>query len=1460
MAIKQHGRWRIALLALLAASTILAIRGAPASSAATTAEGPLSPVAKGYYSAWSKTSGSASLLDAVSEPTCTASDDSNAYSGTPDAKFSLELALSPENSGKLIREIQIAVCYKAGASTGGAFTPFARIDGTDYDGTMLAPTSTSECREAAQSIALPVPVLRSDSTLLEIGATKDQATTKTVRICSIRATVYYESDETPPPPLPTVAMSAAGPLVDDTGAYWDITIDNTAAEAVARDGVVITDGFADAVLQSVTPAGACQGIGTTSPWTCDAAAGGTTVLRVSRPRSAVTDACSGGTLPNFVASATLSDLTPLEVTAGDSATPIDIPVPPDLAACPLPTVRLVAHDPPLAGGRASWDIVIDQPEADGIPRVVTLSLAHENGIDAQQPQDSCTPDSGAFTCQVPPGGDVVLTVGRGVTEENLASGSLCNGGAIAENLAGAVLSDGTPLTITEGASGSPVLYPVQDTSACAPLSLAKTLLPAGEATTTDPAAVSWHLTISNPAGGLDGAAAWIRDEDMAVVAGPNYSAGDGYCTGDIASAEGAACDLPVGVSVSWTVGPSVSIERTCASQTFENTAYHRLDPDGEWIELPGPAIQLTGDTSLCTRTIQVCLVVEESADGVAEPDGGEFRFGNGGNAETLLLDAVEGGSACGEMLVPAASVSVFQYAAETGDRPGSNGLSGAWSGDAPEFPRAFAGASSCETAPQTETVALAETQTSVTFCNRPLPRTKTIFIVRHYFPPTIPVVRPTLTFSGPAVLPECIITDSPGGGTTTWACIVPAGWEGTVEQGAQDGWIDGSCPGDLDIEPGTYSLACTYRVGDVTVLARFLEHGVPLADQDIPLVTVDGLSVAPNEPVTTASASWGPLSASPLLAHDVALLIDLTRWQLTGEPELTGEGCNWDAEPSSGASTVVVDVPPAGDCVVAFSLERLVATVVVHQLYLGAGGDAPEVSIAVDGIPNAAPWQTGGTPVDRWEKTIGVAGTGSTVEVAAALPAGWARVAAFEGECDSYDGPVAPLPGPTATTTIPGVAPGDVVDVCFVSVAVGNVVLVVNESHATDGPEWWDFTTTSPALGAPAVVTAANPFPGPPPMTGQQSFALVPAGDYTISQAGGRTACQPGATALEFETRAAAKTGSPPSDNETSGIVGAGNLPFTVVKGETTYIRFDNAGCGTVLETGLIAVEVVNDIDGDGVRDPDEEGVAGWPVTVSGPDGESDLVTDAQGMAHYTVVTGGSYVVREVAVTGWSATGPVQLPTTAGLGETGHVTFFNQPRVAVSASISEISLGNPGGAPGEGWSFGLTGCGLTRSLETPASGVVTFDDLPPAAGCEYTVAVTERPGWAVIMPSKAATPIGPGQVSQLVFIGVKVDVCLDCAIPPAIAGGEPSASVPVLAILPGANLVAWPGGPAPVEEVFGNANGVVAVYLWDQAAGVWLKYFPGLPGYLNDLDMLEPGAAYWVIASDRSNIPVSGPD
>jgi len=522
--------------------------------------------------------------------------------------------------------------------------------------------------------------------------------------------------------------------------------------------------------------------------------------------------------------------------------------------------------------------------------------------------------------------------------------------------------------------------------------------------------------------------------------------------------------------------------------------------------------------------------------------------------------------------------------------------------------------------------------------------------------------------------------------------------------------------------------------GRLTVAAHYQLNGVPLADADIPFVTVDGLSMAPNPPATIDPTSWGPATASPLLSHDVALVADPARWQLSGLPNLAGEGCAWTTEPSPAASEVHVTVPPAGDCTLTFSLERLVATVVVHHLYLNAPGDPSEVSVSVDGVTDSSPWQTAGSLVDRREKTVAVLGAGSALEVTSATPAGWAPVATFEGDCGAFEGPASPLAGTAETAAFSLVGPGDTVEVCFVSVAVGSVVLIMNETHGTEAPESWSFITTSPDLGTPVLTTAPNPLPAAAPVSALESVVLVPVGDYGIIQADGRTACLPGTTAADFETRAAALAGSPPSDAETSEVIGPGALPFSVLKGQTTYIRFDNVGCGTVLETGVISIEVVNDLDGNGSHDPGETGIPCWPLEISGPDGSASMLTDASGMAYYTVVTGGAYVVRQGAIPGWLATAPIEAPLAAGLGLTVPISFFNQPRVSSRHRCPKYRRA----APAERQARDGRSPSLAVARRAPSS--ATPRVRQPSLTCRHPPAASTRSMWPNVPVGRSSTP------------------------------------------------------------------------------------------------------------------------
>ncbi len=84
----------------------------------------------------------------------------------------------------------------------------------------------------------------------------------------------------------------------------------------------------------------------------------------------------------------------------------------------------------------------------------------------------------------------------------------------------------------------------------------------------------------------------------------------------------------------------------------------------------------------------------------------------------------------------------------------------------------------------------------------------------------------------------------------------------------------------------------------------------------------------------------------------------------------------------------------------------------------------------------------------------------------------------------------------------------------------------------------------------------------------------------------------------------------------------------------------------------------------------------------------------------------------------------------------------------------------------------------------------------------------------------------------------------------------PTASVPSLALSPGANFVAWPGSNQAVEVALGDDPSVAVVYEWDAASRTWRRYFPDLPDYLNNLETLRQGNVYWVIARSAAKLSV----
>jgi len=1306
--------WSCLLAFVLAAVVVLSLGRPAGSGAAPASDGPLSPVANGSSTTWAKT-GANSLWEAVREPACTAADTSNAYTSTPDAPFTVRLAPSGEHVGKRISRIEVVLCYKAGSQTGALFAPIIRVDGAQQVGQAETATATA-CTELAQTIDLQVPVVRSAATKIEVGALKlpDTGTAWTVRICSIRATIYYEDDAPPAPPLPEVSISAAGS--DSSNAFWDVLIDNAASGAIDRSGIVLAAGQPDTGLLGPTPPDACLAVpDTPTTWACDVAAGSSLTLRLARPHSALPSRCLGGGLSNWLASATLADGTALAVSGATPAGPSEVAVPPDPLACPLPGVRLSPHAPALSGGHAFWDLLIDQPEAQGLAREVHVTLSAPPDIMQVPVGVTCSAAGTVVACSAPASGVAAIVLGRAVTEQALVSGTLCNGGAIAASIQSAELADGRPVAVDDGGTLAPISYAVRDILSCLPPEVAVTFAPGASGVVQHPSDVAWLVTITNPPGGLAGAVVHIRNPHATVRGGPTFSGATAACSGNILSDDGATCELQPGSTVTWTVAPETPPAPACAPHALEHAVAYLLDGPAPWVELAAPGIVLAGDQTLCPRTV------------------------------------------------------TFAY---------------------------------------------------------------------HYFPPALPAEPPAIRLSGIADPQPCLASPLPGEGVALWTCTVPASWAGAVETTPPPGWIEGDCPAGLTI-PAADARVCAYRQARVAAVATLVTHGLPGDPIAGPTPSLDAVALPGGTPSADGlSWTWPPVTVEPLAGHAITWQFDERLWRVLGEPTVTGAGCEFALIQATGDWQLTAS--PGADCLIAVALERLVATIVVNQLAIGAPAPLLALDAALEGELLSGDWSNAGPGNTRWETLIPVLSDGSVVEISAVLPPGWASVSAVPGHCDADPGtPLSLDPGPLRVLV--AAQPGDVVELCLVNVAVGAFDVSVTGNALAPSPRTWRFISTVPGLPDFIIETVAaagsGSHSGSSPL-----ISPVPVGNYTIRLEGGQPGCLTGSTAGDHETAAAVGI-SPPV------LIGDAPLPFTVRQGETLSIAFSDTSCDAVLPPGAIEVRVVQDADGDGQVDPGELAVPDWRLRITGPGEASMVTTGAAGLLRHPVPSGGAYTMSLELPSGWRSTGPAVQDLTVGLGQEVLLVFLVQPIVSIHVSVSEVTVDHAAGRPGVSWRVTLDGCGLTQSVETGPNGVARFDGLPPAPGCAYTVTVHPRDGWVVPSPSVMAAPRAPGEVAAIAFVAFE-STPIPSAIEPERPPHEPAEAVaPAVELLPGAALLDWSGATIAVELAFAGAGDVAAVYHWDPASAGWQRYLPGLAPALSDLRTLEPGGTYWVVTS-----------
>lgn len=204
--------------------------------------------------------------------------------------------------------------------------------------------------------------------------------------------------------------------------------------------------------------------------------------------------------------------------------------------------------------------------------------------------------------------------------------------------------------------------------------------------------------------------------------------------------------------------------------------------------------------------------------------------------------------------------------------------------------------------------------------------------------------------------------------------------------------------------------------------------------------------------------------------------------------------------------------------------------------------------------------------------------------------------------------------------------------------------------------------------------------------------------------------------------------------------------------------------------------------------------------------------------------TGGGGAGSTNTPTNTATSTPTRTPTPAG--------STNTP-TAVPPTSTPTSM-PPTSTPAQG--------GQSTATPTPSQAAPTSTPTPfaptstPAQGGQGTATPTMA---ATSTPSPAATNTPAPAASST----------------PA-ATATPASPSATLALSPGANFVAWPAANMAPGEAFAGNTTVAVVYEWDPAAGVWKRYFPGLPSYLNNLPQMRQGVAYWIIAKTKSNLTI----
>jgi len=215
------------------------------------------------------------------------------------------------------------------------------------------------------------------------------------------------------------------------------------------------------------------------------------------------------------------------------------------------------------------------------------------------------------------------------------------------------------------------------------------------------------------------------------------------------------------------------------------------------------------------------------------------------------------------------------------------------------------------------------------------------------------------------------------------------------------------------------------------------------------------------------------------------------------------------------------------------------------------------------------------------------------------------------------------------------------------------------------------------------------------------------------------------------------------------------NVAFT--SGETHEVVYGNFQCFEVSGTKI------NDLNGNGVLNDGEPGIAGWTIYLfrnGGTEPYATTYTDENGDYSFTVCQGGEYEVREGTPSGWT---PISDPSffftaASGVDITG-VDFYNFECFTVSGFKYDDTNGDgihTGDEPGlAGWTVELVDASgaVVQWMTTGSDGFYTFTVCDPGT---YTVREVLQDGWIATAPTSYSFTAVSGQGQGGNFLNFKL--------------------------------------------------------------------------------------------------------